>query len=917
MICRLLCAFVVLATAISASGGHTLSLMSYNVRHCSGVDDRIDCARTAEAIMKENPDFAGLQEVDVKTSRSGKVDQSSELSRLTGMHATFAKAIDYKGGEYGVAVLSRDTPLSVVRKPLPGPEPRVLLLCEFTDCWFGTTHLDSGVCKGDTEPAHILSVPIISNAVVQCASGGKPVFLTGDWNAVPKSRLVGKMRTFLRILSDTTTPTTSDERRTIDYITVDSAHSGRVKVKKSRIVPDRETSDHKSVAVYVEMPESVKWTGDGRRPPASDEAFYAERPASEFRSSFVCPRGAPMPPLRMAAAGYYTLMVNGRAPDASAAVSLMPLWSPFDKTVYVDEHPLPAEILKPWPETNEVRVILGNGFYNLPPLRFWGCHKFRNALASGESVFSLSADGVGFSAWKWRETDIVRNCVYLGTEVDRTRTVSGTWRPAVAAEGPKGRLVTRKAPPVGIRGVLKGRSKWLREGFVQVVDFGENNTGVPSFLFHAKRGTRIEIVYGERLNADGSVNVLTQTAGQIKKRGKGGPGAPDVAEQRDMYVCSGAEEGERFTPPFTWHVCRYAEVRGLGTLLGSGDAELRLVSSLVADAKPGAELKTGDGDLDRIHDMCRRTFLANLVGVQSDCPGRERLGYGGDIVATCEAYCLNFDMREFYLKTLQDFADEASGDGWITETAPYVGIATKGFGGRSGPVSWALAVPVLMDALLRHYGDERALDYYDTCARYVRLVAAKCPNGIVERCIGDHEALGRAPDSLVATAHWHEFLRLTASFAERLGREKDAAEFCALAEKTKAAFVERWVKEDGTVGNGTQSAQAIGVYLGLVPESLRDAAFAKLVAAVEANDCAPATGIFATRYMLMALSENGRVDLARRIVLRKGFPGWLHMLDRGATTLWETWRESDGRYSNCHPMFGSVDEWIVRFSAMD
>ena len=277
--------------------------MSYNVRHCSGVDDRIDCARTAEAIMKEKPDFAGLQEVDVKTSRSGKVDQSSELSRLTGMHATFAKAIDYKGGEYGVAVLSRDRPLSVVRKPLPGPEPRILLLCEFKDCWFGTTHLDSGVCKGDTEPAHILSVPIISNAVVQCAVGGKPVFLTGDWNAVPKSRLVGKMRTFLRILSDTTTPTTSDERRTIDYITVDSAHSGRVKVKKSRIVPDRETSDHKPVAVSVEMPESVKWTGDGRRPPASDEAFYAERPASEFRSSFVCPRGAPMPPLRMAAAG--------------------------------------------------------------------------------------------------------------------------------------------------------------------------------------------------------------------------------------------------------------------------------------------------------------------------------------------------------------------------------------------------------------------------------------------------------------------------------------------------------------------------------------------------------------------------------------------------------------------------------------
>ncbi len=65
--------------------------------------------------------------------------------------------------------------------------------------------------------------------------------------------------------------------------------------------------------------------------------------------------------------------------------------------------------------------------------------------------------------------------------------------------------------------------------------------------------------------------------------------------------------------------------------------------------------------------------------------------------------------------------------------------------------------------------------------------------------------------------------------------------------------------------------------------------------------------------MLMYLSEHGKQDIAEKIVLHKGFPGWLHMLDRGATTLWETWKESDNIYSNCHPMFGSVDEWILRF----
>ena len=216
-----------------------------------GKENQIHYSQTAAAIQREAPDFVGLQEIDVGTKRSKGVDQGAELSRLTGMHVTFAKAIDYKGGEYGVAVLSKEKPLSVVRRPLPGPEPRVLLLCEFTNCWFGTTHLDSGVCKGDTEPAHVLSVPIISNAVVQCASGGKPVFLTGDWNATPTSRLVEKMECFLKILNDKTVPTNSSERRTIDYVTVDKRHADCVTVKEVHVTPDRTTSDHKPVFVSV------------------------------------------------------------------------------------------------------------------------------------------------------------------------------------------------------------------------------------------------------------------------------------------------------------------------------------------------------------------------------------------------------------------------------------------------------------------------------------------------------------------------------------------------------------------------------------------------------------------------------------------------------------------------------------------
>ena len=684
--------------------------------------------------------------------------------------------------------------------------------------------------------------------------------------------------------------------------------------------------------------DDVPWVGDGR-PERNGADWYEEDPASEFMAEFVLPEGVTEAKVRFACAGFGWFGINGAYMSADG---LDALWSVYDKTIYsTTTRTLKATPvlnagtsmqgfeLESYPRKNRVHVQLGNGFYNLPPLRFWGSKCFRESLAHGRPCFKLSIDGVDKPLeWKWRETDIVRNSVYLGTEVDATRPEDEAWKLAAVVNGPKGKVVEwpRENPRMGTFDIHKGEAKWLKEGNVQVVDFGVNATGVPSFTFRDEpRSNRIEIVYGERLNADGSVNPLTQTAGQIKRPGVGGPGAPDLACQRDVYVCRGPlpllpgtitsadRRAETFRPPFTWHVFRYAEIRGAKHLARRAHREVRSMLSLHArQAKAAKAFKTDDSDIAAIHEMCRRTFQANLIGgVQSDCPGRERLGYGGDIVATYEAYMLNFDMREIYLKILRDFADEAEDDGWITETAPYVGIADRGFGGRSGPISWALVVPELIDGIMRHYDDRRALDFYPVCARYVRLVAEKCPDGLVPNCIGDHEALERAPNGCTATAHWHRFVSLTTKFARVLGRDADVTEFGALAEKIRGAFVAKYVK-GGVVANGTQSAQSIGLYLGLVPDDQREAALARLVTAVEEKGCAPTTGIFSTRYMLMYLSENGRTDLARKIVLHKGFPGWLHMIERGATTLWETWKESDNVYSNCHPMFGSVDEWILK-----
>lgn len=233
-----------------------LKLMSFNIRHGADKDNKMHLDTTAAAIVAERPDFVGLQEVDVNAKRSGAVDEATELGRHTGLHATFAEAIPLQGGSYGVAVLSREKPLSVVRKPLPGKEPRALLLCEFGDFWFGTTHLDLD------EDMRLDSVEIIRSAVCERAKD-KPVILSGDWNARPNSAVLEKLRGFLRVVSDETCitfhgfaePQPGDEsrERCIDYIAVDRLQGVRAEVRDAHVIPDRVTSDHSPIVATVRL----------------------------------------------------------------------------------------------------------------------------------------------------------------------------------------------------------------------------------------------------------------------------------------------------------------------------------------------------------------------------------------------------------------------------------------------------------------------------------------------------------------------------------------------------------------------------------------------------------------------------------------------------------------------------------------
>ncbi|MBN1490433.1 MAG: family 78 glycoside hydrolase catalytic domain, partial [Phycisphaerae bacterium] len=444
-----------------------------------------------------------------------------------------------------------------------------------------------------------------------------------------------------------------------------------------------------------------------------------------------------------------------------------------------------------------------------------------------------------------------------------------------------------------------------------IVDMGQNFAGWIALRVQGDAGTAVHLRYGELLHPDGTLNGLTSVAGQIKQPGMGGPGAPPTAWQADTYILKG-DGVETYRPRFTFHGFRYVEIAGYPGTPTLDAIEGYLLNSDIADAGAFA---CSNELFNRIQEIVRWTQRSNMFSVQSDCPHRERFSYGGDIIASGEMAMLNFDMAAFYVKTLQDHMDEIRPNGGPTETSPFVGIADHGFGEGSGPIGWSTMVPWLQWKLYTYYGDKQILaEHYDATKRWVRLLETSAVDSIIGHGISDHESLVPKPEALTGTGFYYHNVCLLARIAEVLGRADDVERYTALAGTIRDAFNAKFLQADsGRYGTGTQASQAFALFFDLVPAEKRDAALDVLVRdIVDQHDGHLTTGIFGTKYMLLTLTDLGRADVAYTIANQKTFPGWGHMLEGGATTLWEHWEYSDNVYSHNHPMFGSVSEWFFK-----
>ncbi len=675
------------------------------------------------------------------------------------------------------------------------------------------------------------------------------------------------------------------------------------------------------------------WIGDGAPAPVSDSLMYGDNPVPLFRKQFTLGKNIKSARLYVAGLGYFEAYING---DKISSDMLSPGWTNYAKRIQYLTYDITGDLQQ---GENAMGIMLGNGWYNPLPLPLFDRLNLREILTIGQPKFILQLDItfedgtqtsiVSDGSWKAGKGPILRNNVYLGEVYDARLEQPGwdtidfndtNWKTAVKAEPPGGKLVAQIQPPVRITRILKPVKLTEPQPGVFIFDMGQNFAGCARFKVNGPAGTRVQLRYGELVNEDGTLNWSTTVACHIMEGSyvRHRPGMPKNALQSDTYILKG-EGKEVYNSRFTFHGFRYVEVTGFPGTPTLDDLEgLRMNT----DIEQCGDFSCSNDLFNKIHQNTQWTFLSNIFSIESDCPGREKFGYGGDIVTASEAFMQNYDMAAFYIKTVRDFQDAQRPGGGMPECAPDNAVYDSGITPDTGPIGWMYAYPWLQEKLYRYYGDKKLVEeQYTSTLRLVDFIHTNTPDFIVMPGIGDHGSLERRGigsvsqrnSPVTSTYFYYDHAHLMALLAEILNKQEDAARYSKLALDIKAAFLEKYLdRETGKIAEGLQAYQSMGLYYDLLPDTLKEAALDLLITNImEDRKGHLASGIFGTKILFDVLRMYDRNDITYSMNNQMTFPGYGAMIANGATTIYENWRPEGGGSKN-HPMFGSVDEWFYK-----
>jgi endonuclease/exonuclease/phosphatase family metal-dependent hydrolase len=273
--------FPLKAQPVQPKEENSIRMMSYNVRNGTGMDNITDYQRIADVINQTLPDIVALQELDSATVRSRGVYVLKELAERTLMHYTYAPAIDFQGGKYGIGILSKEKPIGFRQISLPGNEKRTFLVAEFSRYFFCCTHL----ALEQENREHSVSIILETVKDIQ-----KPLFLAGDMNAAynsPELKALSEKFTLLNDSRKNTFPADKPDQ-CIDFIY--GIKNDGYSVLGQGVLNESQASDHRPLYVDVHLKASVENTSRTKpymQNPVDNGITIAQKKYSHSRYTFL------------------------------------------------------------------------------------------------------------------------------------------------------------------------------------------------------------------------------------------------------------------------------------------------------------------------------------------------------------------------------------------------------------------------------------------------------------------------------------------------------------------------------------------------------------------------------------------------------------------------------------------------------
>ena len=649
---------------------------------------------------------------------------------------------------------------------------------------------------------------------------------------------------------------------------------------------------------------SATWITDHK-----DKEF---EPAPLFRKSFPIRQEIKDARLYVASAGYHELFLNGKRVGDSY---LEPGYTHFDKRILYVTHDVTSLLES---GDNVIAVVLGNGWYNEQSVAVWNFHEARwrdrpRLLCELRVTYTDgTAEVIGSdSTWKTSIGAYLYNNLYSGDKFDARLEKEGwkevgfndsDWESALVTESPAPLLVARQMPGIRVTEEMKPVSMKRFSDRLYVYSFPKNMAGFCRLRVKGESGTRITLKHGELLKKDGrleqgNINVYYH------------PVKPDEVFQTDVFTLKGTGEEEVFTPSFTYHGFQYVEVESDRPVFLTEESLTGLF--LHTDVPAAGHFSCSNPLLNKIWEATMQAYRSNLHSIPTDCPQREKNGWTADAHIAIDLALLGFDGITLYEKWMDDIIDNQREAGDISGIIPSSGW---GYGTSFGPV-WDAVMFIIPNALYDYYGEVRSIErLYPTMERYLDYLRTLEKDGFLTHGLGDWVYWKAMTNTeYTSTAYYYLDYQLMARFATLLG--KDPAPYQAKAKELKEAINRKFFNpETGTYAEGTQTAQAVALYLGLVPDGKEQLVADKLHEVVASNDFFLDFGLLGSKTVPAMLTKYGYIEDAMKMILKTDAPSWGYWVETmGYTTLPETWTVSpEFRDASLNHVFlGDVAAWMM------